>query len=208
MPQVKIGVLISGSGTNLQSIIDNIHNKNINGEITVVISNKMHAYGLERARQNNIDAVYVNQKDFDNFQQFNDAIIAELKNHGVELVVLAGYLKILSSNFIEEYRNRIINIHPSLIPSFCGKGFYGIKVHEAVIDYGVKISGATVHFVDEGADTGPIIIQEVVYIKNDDTADTLQQKILKVEHKILPLAVEYYCDGRIEIIGRKVKIKE
>lgn len=208
MPQVKIGVLISGSGTNLQSIIDNIHNKNINGEITVVISNKKDAYGLERATKNNIDAVYVNQKNYDNFEQFNDVIINELKIHGVELVVLAGYLKILSSKFIEEYRNRIINIHPSLIPSFCGKGFYGIKVHEAVIDYGVKISGATVHFVDEGADTGPIIIQEAVEIKNNDTAYTLQQKILLIEHKILPLAVKYYCQGRIQVCGRIVKIKE
>lgn len=208
MPQVKIGVLISGSGTNLQSLIDNINNNSIDGEITVVISNKKDAYGLERARQNNIDAVYVNQKNYDNFEQFNDAIIEELKDHGVELVVLAGYLKILSSKFIEEFRNRIINIHPSLIPSFCGKGFYAIKVHEAVIDYGVKISGATVHFVDEGADTGPIIIQEAVEIESYDTADTLQQKILIIEHKILPLAVKYYCSGRIQISGRKVKIKE
>ena len=208
MPQVKIGVLISGSGTNLQSLIDNINNNSIDGEIAVVISNKNHAYGLERARQNNIDAVYVNQKNYDNFEQFNDAIIEELKDHGVELVVLAGYLKILSSKFIEEFRNRIINIHPSLIPSFCGKGFYAIKVHEAVIDYGVKISGATVHFVDEGADTGPIIIQEAVEIESYDTADTLQQKILIIEHKILPLAVKYYCSGRIQISGRKVKIKE
>ncbi len=208
MPQVKIGVLISGSGTNLQSIIDNINNKNINGEIAVVISNKKDAFGLERAKKNNIDAIYVNQKNYENFEEFNDAIIAELKSHGAELVVLAGYLKILSSKFIEEYRNRIINIHPSIIPSFCGKGFYGIKVHEAVIDYGVKISGATVHFVDEGADTGPIIIQEAVEIKNEETADSLQQKILLIEHKILPLAVKYYCQGRIQISGRKVKIKE
>lgn len=208
MPQVKIGVLISGSGSNLQSIIDNINNKNINGEITVVISNKRDAYGLERARQNNIDAVYINQKDYENFEQFNYAIIEELEVHNVELIVLAGYLKILSKKIIEKYNNRIINIHPSLIPSFCGKGYYGIKVHEEVIDYGVKISGATVHFVDEGADTGPIIIQEAVEIKSDDTADTLQQKILKIEHKILPLAVKYYCDRKIQISGRKVKIKE
>ncbi len=208
MPQVKIGVLISGSGTNLQSIIDSINNKNISGEIKVVISNKKDAYGLERARQNNIDAVYVNQKDYENFEKFNDAIIEEFETRNVELIVLAGYLKILSKKFIEKYNNRIINIHPSLIPSFCGKGYYGAKVHEAAIDYGVKISGATVHFVDEGADTGPIIIQEAVEISNDDTADTLQKKILEIEHKILPLAVKYYCEGRIQIRGRKVKIEE
>ena len=208
MPQVKIGVLISGSGSNLQSLIDNIENGNINGKITVVISNKKDAYGLERAKQKNIDAIYVNYKNYESFDKFNDAIIEELKSHGVELVVLAGYLKILTSKFIEEYRNRIINIHPSLIPSFCGKGYYGIKVHEEAVKYGVKLSGATVHFVDEGADTGPIIIQEAVEVDCDHTADSLQQRVLKIEHKILPLAVKYYCGGRIQIIGRKVKIKE
>ena len=147
---VKIGVLISGSGTNLQSLIDNAENGNIDGKIAVVISNREDAYGLERARQKNIPAVYINRRDYGNFDEFNSAIIEELKRHDVELVVLAGYLKILSSEFIDEYRNRIINIHPSLIPSFCGKGYYGIKVHEEAVEYGVKLSGATVHFVDEG----------------------------------------------------------
>lgn len=208
MPQVKIGVLISGSGTNLQSLIDNVESGSIKGVISLVISNKKDVYGLERAKQHNIHAIYLNAKDYENFDKYNDALIEELKNHGVELVVLAGYLKILTSKFIEEYRNRIINIHPSLIPSFSGKGYYGIKVHEAVIDYGVKISGATVHFVDEGADTGPIIIQEAVEVKSDDTAVTLQQKILQIEHKILPLAVKYYSEGKIQISGRKIKIKE
>lgn len=208
MPQVKIGVLISGSGSNLQSIIDNIENGNIKGKIEVVISNRKDAYGLERARQHNIKDVYIRQGDYESFEDFNDAIIEELKSNGVELLVLAGYLKILSSKFIEEYRNRIINIHPSLIPSFCGKGYYGLKVHQAALDYGVKLSGATVHFVDEGADTGPIIIQEAVEVSYEDTAQSLQEKILKLEHKILPLAVKYYCDGRIQVHGRKVNIKE
>lgn len=208
MPQVKIGVLISGSGTNLQSLIDNIETGNIKGKIAVVISNRKDAYGLNRARQKNIDALYIRQKDYESFENFNDAIIDELKKHNVELVVLAGYLKILTSKFIEEYRNRIINIHPSLIPAFCGKGYYGIKVHEEVIKYGVKLSGATVHFVDEEADTGPIIIQEAVEVGYEDTAETLKQKVLKIEHKILPLAVKYYCEGKIQISGRKVKIKE
>jgi len=206
MPQLKIGVLISGSGTNLQSIIDNIENGKINGKITVVISNKSDAYGLERAKQHNIDAVFVNQKEYENFEMYNDAIIEELEKHGVEVVVLAGYLKILSGKFIEMYKNRIINIHPSLIPSFCGKGYYGLKVHEAAVNYGVKLSGATVHFVDEEADTGPIIMQEAVEVDFDDTAETLQQKVLKIEHKILPLAVKYYCEGKLEVVGRKVKI--
>lgn len=207
MPKIKIGVLISGSGTNLQSIIDNIENGNINGEITVVISNKKQAYGLERAKQKNIHAVYINSKNFESFDKFNDAIVEELEKHNVELVVLAGYLKILTDKFIGKYKNRIINIHPSLIPSFCGMGYYGINVHQKAVEYGVKISGATVHFVDEGADTGPIIIQEAVKVLSEDDAFTLQEKILKIEHKILPLAVKYYCEGKIEVSGRKVKIK-
>jgi phosphoribosylglycinamide formyltransferase-1 len=208
MPQTKIGVLVSGSGSNLQSIIDNINKGNINGKIVVVISNNKEAYGLERARKTNIPAVYINHKDYEDYEKFNDAIIEELEKYHVELVVLAGYLKILSKKFIEKFSNKIINVHPSLIPSFCGKGYYGIKVHQAAIDYGVKISGATVHFVDEGADTGPIIIQEAVRVSPQDTAETLQQKILKIEHEILPLAIKYYCEGKIEIEGRKVIIKE
>jgi phosphoribosylglycinamide formyltransferase-1 len=206
MPQIKIGVLISGSGTNLQSIIDGINSHEINGKIEVVISNKKDAYGLERARQHNIDAVFVNQKEYLNIEQFDEAIIKELKSRDVELVILAGYLKILTASFIEAYKNKIINIHPSLIPSFCGKGHYGLKVHQAAINYGVKISGATVHFVDENADTGPIILQESVDVEYSDDAESLQKKILKIEHKILPQAVKYYCDGKIKIVDRKVNI--
>lgn len=208
MPQLKIGVLVSGSGTNLQSLIDNIENGSINGKIEVVITNRENAYGLERARQNNIEAVYINQNDYDSFEKFNDAIIDVLKSNNVDLVVLAGYLKILSHKFIEAYRNKILNIHPSLIPSFCGKGYYGLKVHEAAINYGVKISGATVHFVDEQADAGPIVLQEAIEVNCNDTAELLQQKILKIEHKLLPLAVKYFCQGRLEVNGRNVIIKE
>lgn len=203
---LKIGVLISGSGTNLQSLIDNVENGNIKGEIVVVISNKENAYGLERAKKNNIDAVYINQKNYDSLDKFNNAIMEELKSREVDLVVLAGYLKILSDKFIKNYKNKIINIHPSLIPSFCGKGYYGIKVHEAAIEYGVKLSGATVHLVNEEADNGPIILQEAVEVEYDDTAETLQQKVLNIEHKLLPLAVKYLCEGKIEVDGRKVKI--
>lgn len=208
MPQLKIGVLISGSGTNLQSLIDNIEKGFINAEISVVISNKENAYGLERARQHRIDAVFINEKHYGSLEDFNDAIIEELRARGVELVVLAGYLKILSHKFIEAYKDKIINIHPSLIPSFCGRGFYGLKVHEAAVSYGVRVSGATVHFVDEEADTGPIILQKTVEVEYNDTAEILQQKILKIEHTILPLAVKYFCEGRLEVAGRKVRIKE
>ena len=204
MPQLKIGVLVSGGGTNLQSIIDSINAGHINGKIKVVISNKKDAYGLERARINNIDAIYVNAKDYEDIEAFNDKIIEELTNRNIDLVVLAGYLKILSHRFIELFKNRIINIHPSLIPSFCGKGFYGLKVHEEAINYGVKVSGATVHFVDEKADTGPIIVQDIVFIDDDDTAESLQKKILQIEHKILPDAIKLYCEGRIQVNNRKV----
>lgn len=208
MPQLKIGVLISGSGTNLQSIIDNVEKGLIDGKITVVISNKADAYGLERAKKHNISAVFVDQKDYDDSESYNEAVLKELKNCGVELVVLAGYLKILSRHFIETYRNRIINIHPSLIPSFCGKGYYGLKVHEAAVNYGVKVSGATVHFVDEEADSGPIIIQETVKVDYTDTPEKLQKKVLKIEHKILPLAVKLFCEGRLDVVGRKVEISQ
>lgn len=208
MPRLKIGVLVSGSGTNLQSLIDGIKSGEINGEIAVVISDKEDAYGLERARMNGIDAVFVDAKRYENRTAFNDEIVGALKKHGIDLVVLAGYLKILSPEFISEYRNKIINIHPSLIPSFCGKGYYGLRVHEAVIEYGAKITGATVHFVDEEADAGPIILQEAVEVYWDDTPEVLQQRVLKIEHRLLPAAVKYYCDGRIETEGRKVKIRE
>ncbi len=207
MPSVKIGVLISGSGSNLQSLINKIKKDKINGEIVVVISNKEDAYGLERARLNSIDTVFLNEKNYESFDHFNEAIITELKSREVELVVLAGYIKMLSGKFIEEFKNKIINIHPSLIPSFCGKGHYGIKVHQAAIDYGVKISGATVHFVDEGADTGPIIFQEAVNVVSDDTAETLQKKVLTLEHELLPLAVKMYCENRLHMDGRKVLIR-
>ncbi|NYB74909.1 phosphoribosylglycinamide formyltransferase [Sedimentibacter hydroxybenzoicus DSM 7310] len=207
MPVKKIGVLISGSGTNLQSLIDEIRKENINGEIAVVVSNKDNAYGLERSKLNNIDAVFVDEKKYNSFELFNEAIITELKSRDIDLVVLAGYIKILSGKFIAEFKNNIINIHPSLIPSFCGKGYYGIKVHQAAIDYGVKISGATVHFVDEGADTGPIIFQEAVSVSDSDTAETLQKKVLLSEHRLLPLAVKMYCEDRLRVEGRRVVIR-
>ena len=164
---LNIGVLVSGGGTNLQAIIDETLAGNINGKVKVVISNKENAYGLERARQNNINTV---------FETDEDRIIEVLKEHNIDLVVLAGYLKIISPKFVNEFRNKMINIHPSLIPSFCGKGYYGQKVHQGVIDYGAKVTGATVHFVDEGADTGPIIMQETVVVKDDDDASSLQKE--------------------------------
>ena len=207
MSLVNIGVLISGGGTNLQSLIDNIKEGHINGNIKVVISNKKDAYGLVRAEHEGIESLYINRKEYSSNEEYNRKILEEFKKREVELVVLAGYLKVLSKEFVEEYKGRIINIHPSLIPSFCGKGYYGEKVHQSVLEYGVKITGATVHFVDEGTDTGQIIMQEAVEVKDDDTVETLKNRVLEVEHRILPKAVKLYCDRRIKIDGRKVVIK-
>ena len=196
---VKIGVLISGGGTNLQAVIDGCENKSINGEVRVVISNKENAYGLERARNHNIKAIC--EKD-------EDKIIEVLKENEIELVILAGYLKIVSPKLVNEYRNKIINIHPSLIPAFCGKGYYGEKVHQGVIDYGAKVTGATVHFVDEGADTGPIIMQKTVEVKQDDDIKKLAKRVLEVEHEILTKSISMFCENKLTINGRRVYIND
>lgn len=195
----NIAVLVSGGGTNLQSIIDAVEAGKINGQIKLVISNKEGAYGLERAKKHNIRAV---------FEKDEQAIIDIMKENKIDLVVLAGFLKILSPNFTKAFENRIINIHPSLIPSFCGKGYYGLKVHEAAIEYGVKVSGATVHFVDENADTGPIIRQDTVEVLAGDSPQDLQQRVLKIEHKILSQVVADYCDDKIRVVGRRVFIED
>ena len=196
---VKIGVLISGGGTNLQAVIDGCENKSINGEVRVVISNKENAYGLERARNHKIKAIC--EKD-------ENKIIEILKENEVELVILAGYLKIVSPKLVNEYRNKIINIHPSLIPAFCGKGYYGEKVHQGVIDYGAKVPGATVHFVDEGADTGPIIMQKTVEVKQDDDAKKLAERVHEVEHEILTKSISMFCENKLTVNGRRVYIND
>ena len=207
MSLVKIGVLISGGGTNLQSLMDNIKEGKIKGEIKLVISNRKEAYGLIRAKKEGIETLYLNRKEFKTEEEYNEKIMEEFKKRNIHLVVLAGYLKVLSKEFIESYKGRIINIHPSLIPSFCGKGCYGEKVHEMVLEYGVKLTGATVHFVDEGTDTGPIIIQRAVEVKDDDTVNTLKRRVLEVEHQLLPEAVKLFCENKLFIEGRKVIIK-
>jgi len=206
MSPVSIGVLISGGGTNLQAIIDNIKDGNIYGEIKLIVSNRKEAYGLIRGKEANIPTLFLDRKEFQSEEEYNLQLIKEFKERDVELIILAGYLRVLSNEFIQEFRGKIINIHPSLIPSFSGKGYYGEKVHQGVLDHGVKVTGATVHFVDEGTDTGPIILQEVVYVDKEETLDTLKEKVLKVEHKILVQAVKLYCQSRITIEGRKVII--
>lgn len=196
---LNIGVLISGGGTNLQAIIDETKSGGINGTVKLVISNKENAYGLERARLSKIKAVYETDED---------KIIELLKENNIDLIVLAGYLKIITPKLVDEFRNKIINIHPSLIPSFCGKGYYGEKVHQGVIDYGAKVTGATVHFVDEGADTGAIIMQEAVNVEQDDDAKSLAKRVLEVEHRILKESIRLFCENKLSIQGRRVFINE
>ena len=187
MLKTKIAVLVSGGGTNLQALIDAQKSGIIkSGEITLVISNKENAYALQRAKDNGIKALYI-KKDED----FEKNLINELEKNGIQLIVLAGFLVILSENFVKKYPDKIINIHPSLIPSFCGDGFYGLKVHEAALKRGVKITGATTHFVNEITDGGKIIMQKAVDIKDDDTPEILQKRVMEeAEWKILPLSVE------------------
>lgn len=195
---LKIGVLISGGGTNLQSIIDNCENGKINGEVVCVVSNRSGAYGLERARKHNIPAYTVRKKDFESVSSFENAILEIFEKHNASLAVMAGFMTVLSPGFIRSFNGRIINIHPSLIPSFCGMGYYGLKVHEAVLNAGVKITGATVHFVDEGCDTGPIILQKAVEVLKNDTPETLQQRVMEeAEWLILPQAIQMISEGVI-----------
>lgn len=191
----------------MQALIDSIEKGDINGEVSVVVSDKKGVYGIERAKKHGINTVEIDKKSFADKDEFMKAIISNLEERNVELVVLAGFLSILSIEFIEKYRNRVINVHPSLIPAFCGEGYYGQKVHKAVLEYGAKVSGATVHFVDEGADTGPIILQQSVQVEEDDTPETLAARVLTIEHELLPEAVRLYCDGNLSIDGRKVRIR-
>lgn len=199
----KIAVLISGSGSNLQSIIDKINEGYLNCKIEAVISDKENAYGLERAKLNNIKTYVFSRKQYGS--SISDEILKVLKDKA-DLIVLAGFLSILQGDINEVFKNRIINIHPSLIPSFCGHGMYGIKVHENAIKYGVKVSGCTVHIVDTGTDTGPIILQKTVPVLSDDTAEVLQKRVLEKEHEALPEAIKYFSEGKVRVDGRIVNI--
>ncbi|MGL5648609.1 MAG: phosphoribosylglycinamide formyltransferase [Clostridium sp.] len=200
----KIAVLTSGGGSNLQSIIDNINSGNINAKIEIVIGSKDGIYSLERAKENNIKFEVVSKKEYGN--KTSDKILDLVKN--VDLIVLAGYLSILEGEILKRFENKIINIHPSLIPAFCGDKMYGERVHKTVIEKGVKYTGCTVHFVNEEVDGGAIILQEIVEVKEDDTVETLQKRVLVKEHKVLPKAIKLISEGRINIENNKVKIKE
>lgn len=207
---LNIVVLVSGGGTNLQAIMDKIDSGAVtNIKIAAVISNNANAYALERAKNAGIPAECISPKQFENRERFNEALLAGVKKYNPDLVVLAGFLVIIPPMLIAEYRNRLINIHPSLIPSFCGTGYYGLKVHEAVLARGTKVTGATVHFVDEGTDTGPILLQKAVYVQPDDTPETLQKRVMvEAEWEILPAAIDAIANGRVVMADGKAWIKE
>lgn len=194
---LNIAVCVSGGGTDLQSIIDACEAGKINGKIRLVISNRKKAYGLERARLHGIQAEWIKDED---------EILKRFEEEKIDVVVLAGYLAIVGDKLLAQYKNRIINIHPSLIPSFCGPGFYGMHVHEAVFKRGVKVSGATVHFVTGEVDGGPIILQRAVDISDLETPEDIQARVLEIEHEILPEAVALYCEGRVSVENERVKI--
>lgn len=206
---MKIAVFVSGGGTNLQAIIDNTKDgilKDI--EIVLVLSSSKDAYALERAANNGIPSAVVSRKDFASIEEWDDAVVKAVENSGAELVVLAGYLSLLGPKIVSKYSNRIINIHPALIPSFCGAGMYGIRPHKAALAKGVKVSGATVHFVNENFDEGPILLQKAVDVLPDDTPESLQKRIMQeCEWKILPQAIRLIADGKVEIDNNICRIR-
>ena len=207
---LKIAVLVSGGGTNLQAILDAIDSKKItNAEISAVISNNPGAFALERAKKHGVEAVCVSPKRFALREEFHQALIKTIDSYGVDLIVLAGCMVVLPEELVQKYENRIINIHPALIPSFCGKGFYGLHVHEAVLERGVKLTGATCHFVDAGTDTGPIILQKAVEVKEGDTPKELQLRVMEeAEWEIMPKAIDLIANGKVSVVDGKVHIAE
>ena len=206
--QKKIAVLVSGGGTNLQALIDAEKRGELgNGKITLVIASKPGVYALERAANAGIEGRVLARKDYDSIAAYSKALADEMTAAGIDLVVLAGFLTIIDEQVYEAFPNRILNVHPALIPSFCGKGYYGLRVHEAALEKGVKVSGATVHIVTPECDAGPIILQKAVEVRQDDTPETLQRRIMEqAEWKILPEAVRLFCEDRITVEGNKVRI--
>ena len=208
--KVRIAVLVSGGGTNLQALIDAQGRGELGGgEIAAVISSKAGAYALERAANAGIDGYVIPRKEYDSNRAMTLAVVEKLQELDIDLVVLAGCMIIFTEELVQAYPNAIMNVHPALIPAFCGPGYYGLHVHETVLDYGVKLSGATVHFVSEECDGGPIIAQKAVAVREDDTPETLQRRIMEeAEWKLLPQAVSLFCQGRLSVRGRTVIIKE
>lgn len=208
MKTIRVGILASGNGSNFQAIVDRSERGTLPAKVAVLVSDKSNAFVLQRAKNHSIPAYVIRPKDFSDQEEYEQKMIEILNQHGVELVVLAGFMRILSSKFIQAFKDRIMNVHPSLIPAFCGKGFYGMTVHQAVFEYGVKITGATVHFVNEEIDAGPIIIQKPVFVCDEDTPETIAEKVHQVEHEILPEAIRLFALGKLQISGRRVIVKE
>jgi phosphoribosylglycinamide formyltransferase-1 len=204
---MNIAVFSSGRGSNLMAILKAIEEGKLKARVVVVISNNSSAGALEIARSKGIDALHISRRQFSSDREYADKILSELRKRNVELVVLAGYMKKIPAEVVSEYRNRILNIHPALLPSFGGQGMYGINVHKAVIESGVKITGVTVHIVDEEYDHGPIVLQRAVEVKDDDTPETLAERVLKVEHEVYPEAIRLFVEGKVNVFGRKVIIK-
>lgn len=198
---LKVAVLVSGGGTNLQAILDAVDAGTITrAEISLVVSNNPNAYALERARKKGVEAVCISPKSYASREEFHQALLGKLRDAGVDLIVLAGFLVVIPEMLVRAYPNRIINVHPSLIPSFCGTGYYGLRVHEAALKRGVKVTGATVHFVDAGTDTGPIILQKAVEIREGDTPEILQRRVMEqAEWIILPKAIDLIANGRVKV---------
>lgn len=201
---LRLAVLLSGGGTTLQNIIDHIAAGKLDAEVACVISSRADAYGIERARNHNIPALVFARRLYDGLETFNRDIWGAIRQHNADLVVLAGFMSLLK--IPPDYHNRIVNIHPALIPAFCGKGMYGHHVHEAVLEYGVKLTGVTVHFADPEYDSGPIICQDAVPVRDDDTADTLAKRVLAKEHELYPKAIQLIAENRVRVEGRRVRI--
>lgn len=208
MSSIRIAVLVSGKGrgTNMQSIIDACNSGKINGKVALVLGVNEEAPAMQRAKSQGINTVAISPKAFETVEAYDDAVFSALQENRIDLICLAGYMRLLGQHIIDTYRNRIMNVHPALIPSFCGKGMYGHHVHEAVIARGVKYTGVTVHLVDEQYDNGPIILQTVVHVEDDDTPDSLGDRVLKFEHKTYTDAIALFADNRLQVIDRKVRI--
>lgn len=204
---LKLGILVSGGGTNLQAILDSIESGFLKKcSVAAVVSSKPGVYALERAQKHEIPHTCISRKSYATLKEYDQALIGYFQSFDVELIVMAGFLSMVGELFVQTYRNKIINIHPSLIPSFCGKGYYGIIPHQKALEYGVKVTGATVHFVDTEYDSGPIILQKAVEIRQDDTAETLQKRVMEeAEWNILPQAIKLYAEGRLTVEGRAVR---
>jgi phosphoribosylglycinamide formyltransferase-1 len=205
MPKLKLAVLVSGSGTNLQAIIDAVEENYVPAEIAVIISNKQDAYALQRASKHNIPTVFINHKDYSSREDFERAMIEEINKRQADLICLAGFMRVLTELFVSQYPNRILNIHPALLPA--AKGLYGEHVHEAILNSGAKFSGCTVHFVTTDVDGGPIVIQKIVPVEDNDTPQALAERILLQEHIAYPEAIKLFAENKLEIVGNRVKIK-